>query len=484
MTNKKTWYSFAWSFLEQGGSKAIQLIVQIVLARLLAPEAFGVLAILLVVVQVAEAIAQSGLGMALVQEENANDTSFSTAWWLSLGIAFVLYAAIFFAAPAVESFYQMPNLFNCLRVLGVVVFFNSANSIQRSHLQRTMSFKSIFYASTIATLVSGVLGIALAFADFGVWALVFQNLMQNVIIFIVMWIRLDWKPTFTFNIKEAKELFAYGWKVCVTAILNVFYNGISELIIGRACTPGDLGLFSQGRKYPQAAIGVMNNSIANVLFPVYSSIKNDPIELRRSITHGLKLGTFIVAPISFLAAVVAEPLVALLLTEKWLACVPIFQLMCIANAVLMMQLVNLRAYMALGDSALYMRLQIIKVLGGGAIIWATAFLTKDIYATAIANCAVVVLSVLFVDMAPAGRMHGYSALSQIKDAAPFFVLSFLSSLTATSVECLNLDYLPQLLVKCLVFCIVYLAGSKLLGFNEWSEAKSLMARLLHRREAK
>ena len=466
--------SFIWSFLEQGGSKAIQLIVQIILARLLSPEAFGVLAILLVVTQISDSIAQSGLGMALIQKSDSNDRSYSTAWWLSLGLAAALYLVVFLSAPTISAFYSMPDLAVYLRVLGLIVLFNSANSIQRSFLQRSLNFKSIFTATTLAALASGAAGIAMALFGFGVWALVAQSLLQSVFICVVMWVKVSWKPTFVFDAGEAKSLFGYGWKICITGILNVFYSGISELIIGRACSAGELGLYSQGRKYPQAAIGVMSNSIANVLFPMFSAIKDDAIELRKAIRRGLKLGTFIVAPMSLLAAVIAEPLVALLLTDKWLACVPIFQLTCVSNALLMLQLVNLRAYMALGDSGLYMRLQIIKVLGGGAVIWVTALLTKDIYVTAWANFFVGVFSILFVDAPPAKRLHGYSALSQVKDIVPILALSCVAAAVALAVQLLGLSHAPEILAQCVVFALVYLGGARLRRFEELAEAASLV----------
>ena len=477
----KTGKSFVWSFLEQGGSKAIQFVVQIILARLLSPEAFGVLAILLVVTQVADSIAQSGLGMALIQKSDATDRSYSTAWWLSLGLAAALYVAVFLGAPAIAAFYSMPDLVVYLRVLGLIVFFNSANSIQRSFLQKSLNFKSIFAATTVAALGSGVAGIAMAVLGFGVWALVAQSLLQSVFICIVMWVKVSWKPALVFEAGEAKSLFGYGWKICITGILNVFYSGISELVLGRACSAGELGLYSQGRKYPNAAIGVMTNSIANVLFPMFSAIKDDEAALHSAIKRGLTLGTFIVAPMSLLAAVVAEPVVALLLTEKWLSCVPIFQLTCVANAFLMLQLVNLRAYMALGDSALYMRLQIIKVLGGGAVIWATAAITHNIYATAVANFVVGISSILFVDLAPAKRLHGYSALRQVRDVLPVLALSVVASVAGLSVQLLALGYVAELLLQCVVFGAVFLAGAKALRFKELSEAASLVRGLAQRR---
>ena len=477
---KKTAASFAWSFLEQGGSKAILLLVQIVLARLLSPEAFGVLAILLVVTQVADSIAQSGLGMALIQKSDSDDRSYSTAWWLSLGLASALYMIVFFSAPAISVFYSMPDLALYLRVLGLIVFFNSANSIQRSFLQRNLNFKSIFVATALAAFVSGGIGIAMSLLGCGVWALVAQSLAQSAFTCIVMWVKVSWKPSFIFKVDEAKSLLGYGWKICITGILNVFYSGVSELIIGRACSADKLGLYSQGRKYPQAAIGVMSNSIANVLFPMFSAIKEDRIRFRKTIRRGLRLGTFIVAPMSLLAAVIAEPLVALLLTEKWLACVPIFQLTCAANALLMLQLVNLRAYMALGDSGLYMRLQIIKVLVGGAIIWVTALFTRDIYATAMTNFLVGIFSILFVDAPPAKRLYGYSVLRQAKDVIPILTLAGVAAALGFAVKNIGLGYVPELLIQCGVFSLVYLGGAKLLRFEELVEAARLVRGLVRR----
>lgn len=415
--------------------------------------------------------------MALIQKSDADDRSYSTAWWLSIGLAAALYLAVFFGAPVISSFYDMPDLVTYLRVLGLIVFFNSANSIQRSFLQRSMNFKGIFVATTVAAIASGVAAIALAFAGFGIWALVAQSLLQSVFICIVMWTQVSWKPRFVFDVAEAGDLFGYGWKICITGILNVLYTGISELVLGRACSSGELGLYSQGRKYPTAAIGVTSNAIANVLFPMFSSIKDDAGVLRDAIRRGLTLGTFIVAPISLLAAVAAEPLVAIFLTDKWLACVPIFQLACISNTILMLQLVNLRAYMALGNSSLYMRLQIIKVLGGGAIVWITASLTHDIYMTAWVNFFVGIVSILFVDAAPAKRQHGYSALRQIKDVLPILTLSLAAAAAGSGVRLLNLGYVPELFVQCFTFALVYLGGAGLFKFKELSETVSLMRRL-------
>ncbi len=472
--------ALVWSFLEQSGSKIILLLVQIVLARILSPDAFGILAILLVVTQIADSVAQSGLGMALIQKTDSSNTSYSTGLWLSLSIALVLYSLIFISAPVIAEFYQMPDLVDYLRILGLIVIVNSANSIQRSYYQRMMSFKAIFKATTISAVVSGAIGIVLAITGFGVWSLIAQSLLQSMFTCLIMLFQGGWMPSFVFDMGEAKHLFSYGWKICITGILNVLYSGVSELIIGRSCSVSDLGIYSQGRKYPQAAIGVLGNSIANVLFPFLSAIKKDSAALKTKIKEALLLGSFIIVPISFLFAVIAEPLIVLLLTDKWLSCVPIFQLACLSNSVLILQLVNLRTYMALGNSALYLKLQIIKVLIGGGMICGTAYFTHDIYATAVATFLSGTLSVFAVDLIPAKRMHGYGALSQLHDVFKFYLLSAISSVVTISIDFLNVSYLLKLLLQCVVFISIYLLGAKIFHFEELERGIGLIKGLFER----
>lgn len=473
--------SLAWSFFEQFGSRVIQLLVQIVLARLLSPDAFGVLAILLVVIQICDSVAQSGLGMALIQKSDATDRTYSTAWWMSIGFAFLLYIVIFVIAPTIATFYAIEGLDTFLRVMALIVFFNSANSIQRSYYQRAMNFRSIFYATTIAALVSGVAGIAFALQGGGVWSLVAQSLLQSILVCIIMLAQLPWRPTFEFDCAQARDLLSYGWKISVTGILNVFYSGVSELILGRTTSADQLGLYSQGRKYPIVAISVMTNAIANVLFPSFAETKYDRAAFRVKLREALSLGTFAIVAISMWLVVIAEPAVSILLTEKWLACVPIFMLTCISNTVLMFQLVNLRAYMALGDSGLYMRLQIIKVLGGGICIWLVAAVSHDIYFTAGATCVVGVFSVLLVDMPPAQRMHGYGAMAQLRDTAHIFLLgSFSLGISLLSCQFLSNEWV-KLFVGTLVFSTSYFGGARLLRFPQLSKSIELLFRLVGKR---
>lgn len=473
--------AFLWSFLEQGGTRIIQLLVQIVLARLIGPEAFGILAILLVFTNIADAIAQSGLGMALVQKPNAAKKDFTTAFWLSLLLAAMVFIILWLIAPLLASIYQEQSLEILLRALSFVVFLNSVNSVQRAYLQRHMDFKKLFQANVIAALLSGIFGIGAAVLGFGIWALVIQTLSQSLFTCITLLVVVPWKPTFTFDKTSAGLMYSYGWKICITGILNVIYTGVSELIIGKACSVTDLGYYSQGRKWPNAAISLATNALQNVFFPAFASLQNDLAGLRAAMKKSLVAGSFLMVPVSFFFAVAAEPVVALLLTETWLPCVPVFQSLCIANSLMLLQVINLRAYMALGDSGLYMRLQIIKVALSVVAISVAALLTKDIYIVAAVNAVLIAFNVIFVDLHSAKRVHSYSRLSQIKDIIPIYLIAAVAGIGSYAISVFNFSNIAELVLMAIVFVFIYLLLSVTFKIQGAKECFQLLNGLLNKK---
>lgn len=481
MGYSKTTKAFIWSFMEQGAAKFVTLLVQIVLARLLSPEAFGILAIVLVVTNVADSIAQSGLGSALIQNDRTDDGSYSTAFWMSMVVAGLLFLFIQLGAPLAEAFYGMNGLALYLRVLSVIVLLNAANSIQRSYLQRTLDFRSLFLSSFAAELLSGVIGIGAAFLGLGVWALIIQSISQSAFICIAMASHVPWRPAFIFRKNEAIELFSFGWKIAFTGILNVLYTGISELIVGKACSAEGLGYYSQGRKYPMAVINVVMNSIQNVMFPLLSEKKGDPVAFRTAAHKALILGSFIIMPLTLFCTAAAEPLVVIFLTEKWLPCVPIFQMVCVSHFFLVFTLVNLRAYMALGKSGLYLRLQLIKVIFGSVAICGTAVMTKDIYCTAFATCVVTLINTVFVDGFPAGRVYGYPFLRQLLDLFPCCLVSLGAFVVALVLTRVVANTYLLLFVQIISFWVLYFGLAYLLKIPGVFELKGIVTSLHHRK---
>lgn len=474
----KTLSAFVWSFLEQGGSTLISIVIQIVLARLLMPEAFGTLAILLVVIEVANTIAQSGLGLALVQRPKADAVAFSSAFWLSMGLSLVLYGVIFLGAPLLASFYCMPDLALYVRVLGLVVFSNAFNSIQRAYLQKELEFKALFVVNTSAVFVSGLCGIIAAFLGWGVWALILQVGLQSLCACAVLMIVVPWKPRLIFNANVAKDLFAYGGKLCLTGILNVIYTGVSELIIGKACNPTQLGYYSQGRKWPNYALSVVSGALQNVMFPAFAKMKDDPESLHSAMRRMVIVGTYLIMPASVLLAIIAEPLIALLLTERWLPSVLVFQLICLANSILMLQLVNLRAYMAVGDSGLYLKLQLLKVTIGTLALSAAALLTHDIYVVALSTMLFSWVAIIGIDMQPAKRVLGFGRLEQLWLIVPCALLTLLAACCTVPIAFINQPYLLQLVLQVVMFAFVYIAGSCLVKAEGLSLCLDIVKELL------
>lgn len=468
--------SLFWSFMEQGGSKAAQLVVQLILARILAPEVFGVLAILLVFTNVADAIAQSGMGTALIQREGATAIDYSTALWLSLGIALIIYVVLFLAAPLVESFYGMDGLVAPLRAISLTFVLNSVNSIQRSHLQKYMEFKGLCKANVLSLLLSGALGVAAAMAGLGIWALVVQYVSQAAFACVALLFFSPWRPVLEFDRRAAKELYSYGWKICVTSILGTVYTSVSELILGKTCSSSELGLYSQGRKWPYSAISMFTNAIQNVFLPTFSELQSDEMALRTSMRHMLVDGSFVVVPFSTFAAVASGPIVDLLLGEAWAECAPVFGLTCLANIVVVLQVTNLRAYMALGRSDLYLALQIVKVIIGGIVAAVVAALTKDIVLVALANTLVSFFNVTVIDLWPAASIHGYARIQQLKDLSPILGLSVLAG-TCTLLPLLaSLPAIVTLVLQSLLFVVTYLGLAYVFRLEGLDDLKTIAAR--------
>lgn len=442
--------------MEQGGTKLTQLAVQLVLARLLAPDVFGLLAILLVFTQIADSVAQSGMGTALIQREGAGPREYSTALWLSMGIALAMYAALFAAAPLIESFYGMPGLAAPLRALSLTFVLNSVNSIQRSRLQREMDFRTLAKANVSAMAASGAVGIAAALAGLGIWALVAQYVSQALVACVALAVLSPWRPAAEFDPGAARGLFSYGWKICATGILGTLYTSVSELILGRTCPASELGLYSQGRKWPNAGIQLFSNALQNVFLPAFARLQGDGAGLRAAMRRTLSAGSFVVVPVSCFAAVAAGPIVRFLLGDAWAGCAPVFAFACLGNAVLILQIVNLRAYMALGRSGLYLGLQAVKVAVGGVATVSVAVATGDIALVALANLAASVFNVAVVDLAPAGAVHGFSRAQQLRALLPILVAAGVASACAAAAgAAVGVESVFTLLAELVAFLVPY-----------------------------
>lgn len=423
--------SLIWKFLERGGVQGVQFILQIILARLLCPEDYGVLAILLAFVALADVFVQSGFNTALIQKKDADSLDFSSVFWLSLFVSGVFYIILFFSAPFISKFYKMDILTPVLRVLSIRLFFGALNSVQNAMVSKTMKFKRFFFSSMGGIFGSGLAGIIFAYKGFGVWALVIQQLVNSFLISIILWFTVKWRPEFKFSFSRIKGLFSFGWKLLCSSLLNTGYNQLYSLVIGRFYTSSDLGEFSRGQQFPQVISCNLDGAIQSVMLPTLSSYSDKREEVKRIMRRSITTSAFFLMPCMFGMAAVAKPLVQVLLTEKWLGCVPFLMLACFSYVLYPIHTANLTAINALGKSGIFLKLEIIKKVYGILILVFT--IRFGLIPLAVGQVVSGIIST-FVNANPNKKLLGYSYLEQLKDLSSSF---FASAFMFVCVYCMN-----------------------------------------------
>lgn len=474
--------SLFWKLFERGGSAIVQLVVQIVMARLLAPEQFGALAIMLVFVNIGNVVVQSGLNTALVQASEVDDDDSSTVFWLSFAISVILYAIVFFAAPIIAAFYQMDYLVWPLRGLALLLVINSYNSVQVALVQRALKFRKIFNATIVSVVCSGVLGIGSAVAGAGLWALVVQQLSYQALNCIALSWQVHWRPMLTFKPDRAHTLFGFGWKLLVSALLDQGYQSLSDLIVGKQFSPTSLGFVSQGKKYPQALGNMLDGSIQPVMLSAVSRVQDDKAYVKRLVRRALKTSTFLIVPAMTLFGVAAEPIVRLLLGEQWLPCVPFLQIYCFVYALLPIHTTNLQALNGMGRSDLFLKMELVKKAYGICFVLFGAFVLKDVYLLVGSYMITGIIST-FVNAYPNKRVIGYSYGEQLRDIGPAFMLSAIAGAIAYLLVGLGLPDLATILLQAIVMCGVYLLLAKLLHVEELGYLVKTVREILFKRKA-
>ena len=352
--------NFFWRFLERCGAQGVTFIVSIVLARLLDPTVYGTVALVTIFTTIMQVFVDSGMGNALIQKKDADDLDFSSVFYFNMAMCSVLYLIMFFAAPFIASFYRMPELTAIVRVLSFVVVISGVKNVQQAYVSRHLMFKRFFFSTLGGTIGAAVIGIAMAYLGFGVWALVAQMLFNAAVDTTILWITVKWRPKKMFSFQRLKSLFSYGWKLLASSLIDTVYNDLRQLIIGKKYSSGDLAYYNQGKKFPQLIVTNINTSIDSVLLPTMSKAQDDMAAVRSMTRRAIKTSTFLMMPAMIGLAVCAEPLVQLILTEKWLPCVLFLRIFCITYAFYPIHTANLNAIKAMGRSDLFLKLEIIK----------------------------------------------------------------------------------------------------------------------------
>lgn len=410
----------SWRLAERIGAQGVSTVVSVLLARLLLPEEYGVVTMVLVFINIANVLVTSGLGQSLVQDKDAGDLEFSTMTYVSLAASAIFYFILFFCAPMLAGYYKMPLLSPVLRVLSLKLILAGYNTIQQAYVQKNMMFKKFFFSTLGGTVISGVVGVLMAYQGFGVWALVAQYLINSTVDTIVLFFSIGWKPKRMFSVDRAKKLFSFSWKLTIGDLAGAIYNELRSLIIGRYYTGSDLAFYNKGFQFPQLVIGNIDASVASVLYPTMVSVNGTAEGLKEVARKTIRVSSFFLFPALVGLSVVAEPFVEVILTRRWIPCVPYLQIACYSYITVPLSSANLQAIKALGRSDLVMRLEIFKKAIGLAFICMAA--RWGVIAIALSGVFYSVVAVI-ANAVPVRKLINYTYKEQIADLMPFAAMS-------------------------------------------------------------
>ena len=454
--NKSVISNFIWRFAERSGAQLVTFVVSIVLARLLMPEDYGTIALVTVFTTIMQVFVDSGLGTALIQKKDADDLDFSSVFYFNFVVCIILYLVMFFAAPLIASFYNMPELTPVVRVISLTIVFSGVKGVQQSYVSRNMLFKRFFYATLGGTIFSAFLGIAMAYAGFGVWAIVAQQLSNTAIDTLILWITVKWRPKLMFSWNRLKGLLSFGWKVLCSALLDTVYGNLRNLLIGKIYSSSDLAFYNQGDKFPKLIVSNINTSIDSVLLPAMSKEQDDKDRVKKMTRRSIMVSCYIMAPLMIGLASCASNVVTIVLTEKWLPCVFFLQIFCITYMFFPIHTANLNAIKAMGRSDLFLKMEIWKKVIGMILLLSTMFISVKAMAYSL---LISTLTSMIINSWPNKKLLDYSFLEQMKDILPSILLAVGMGVAVNLIGFLPVRTLPLLLIQVICGSTFYIAGS-------------------------
>ncbi len=409
-----------WKVMENGGAQGLQFIVSILLARLLTPEEYGLVGIVMIFVVIANVIVQNGFSTALVRKKDCDETDFSSVCYFSLGVAVAMYAVLYAAAPAISGFYGIELLGPILRVLGLVLFPGAVISVQTAYVSRKMEFRSLFTATMAAVAVSGAVSIFMAYRGWGAWAMAGQQIAYYVTLMLGLFVTVRWRPRLLFSIGRIRRILSFGGNLLAASLIDTLFGNLYGLIIGKIYDEAILGAYNRGDQFPRLIVNNLGAAVQAVLLPAFSSVQEDIAKMKRMVSRAIRLSSFLVLPMLYGLFAVADTMVEALLGPRWLICVPYLRIMCVAYSFWPIHITNLQAINAVGRSDIYLRLEIIKkavsILGLAVGVFCSPVGMVSIKAAVDFIC-------VFINAWPNRKLLGYRITEQWRDILPSLLLS-------------------------------------------------------------
>ena len=466
--------NFIWSFVSRWGSQLISFVVSIVLARILEPEMYGTVALVTVFTAVLSVFIDSGFGSALVQKKEADDVDFSTVFFFNIFVSLLLYAVMFFAAQPIADFYGIQELVLIVRVTSIGLIIAGIKNILISYIQRNLLYRKFFYSTLASIIGSGTAGISLALLGFGVWALVAQGLTMVIVDTVVLWAIVPWRPKMVFSLERLKGLFSFGWKILATCLVDKVYDNLRQLLIGKLYSATDLAMFDKAKGWPNLLFVNFSGAVDSVMYPVMARSQDDLARVTEVMRKTIKLNAFIVFPLLVALSVCAEPLIRLVLTEKWVPCAPYMVIICIVYMASSVQNTDMNMIRSIGRSDMFLALEIVKKVVD--LILLIAVLNVSVFAVA-ASWAVSSIIAQLVTFVFVKKLVGLSVVEQIKDLVPSLLLCAAMGVPVYLLSLIGLPDILTLLAQAIVGVVIYLGLAKLFKVESLAQALEMLSTL-------
>ncbi len=480
ITKQKVFSNMIWRFLERTGAQLVALVVSVILARLLTPEDYGTVALIMVFINVLNVFVDSGLGTALVQKKNTDNIDFSTVFYTNVVFCIILYTIMFVLAPYIAVFYNNEELTSLIRVLSITILVSGVKNIQQSYVSKTLQFRKFFFATLIGTMLAAFVGIWMAYHGYGVWSLIAQQLTNITVDTILLWLIVKWRPIFVFSFSRLKQLFSYGWKLLISAVIDTIYVDLRQLIIGKKYSPEDLAFYTKANLFPKAIVGNLNNAIDSVLLPAMASEQDNQEKIKAMTRRAIKTSTYCIAPLMFGLAACSPSVIHILLTDKWMPCIPYMCIFCITYCFYPIHTANLNAIKAVGRSDLFLKLEVIKKIVGIVVTLISMWFGVLVMAYSLLFTSVINQ---VINSWPNKKLLKYGYLEQLKDILPGILLAAVMGIIVALVNLFSISYWLKLIIQFFCGVLIYILGSKIFKLDSYEYIiNTVSVRFLRKKE--
>lgn len=458
-----------------------QFALQMVLARILMPEDFGVIAILNTFINLANTMVNSGLSSALLQKKQISHEDICTVFYIEFGMAVAMYSVIYFAAPMIAGFYENPNLTEYLRIFALSIVLGGASSIQLTVSRHRLDFKPSLIASTVAVIVQAITGVAMALNGFGVWSLILPQVLYHAVRSCILTALVRWMPSFTFSVQSFRSMFSYSWKLFVGWMIGTLYQDAFAWIIGKKYDATTLGYYSKGNSIPSVINRVVTQVTSAVMFPSIAKNQDDLQVVKGQTRLMISVSAALILPVMAGVAGAADSLVRIILTEKWLLSVPVIQIMSIPLALNVISNANMQSFNAIGRSDLFMKFEMIK--RSATIIMVIVCMNIDYYLMLASIGAGGILS-LVINAVYNRKLFDYGYAEYLADIVPYALFAIALFLGVVSLNHINANVYVRLLLQLSVCAIAYFGMIITSGLSGFKAVRQTMLGLLKNRTRK